>query len=259
MKKTRKLLPAIAMLLISAVMMSTASFAWFSMNTEVSASGMEVKATTGANLYIANGNVALASVTGTAVDNLGVTATSLSPVNVVASTEKAILQIPKTWTTAPTVSTPGAAATWNKVGEITATTSTPSTIPDSDPAEQYVISQYVASAIVTLARKQTAEGGTYNLKATCTITVPTDNSSELNKSIRAAVVINNRVYISNDNGAADGTLTFDFAENITNLTDNTAYPATLLVWYEGEDQDCTANNAVKVTNNSVVWKFEIVE
>ena len=44
MKMTRKLIPAIAMLLISAVMMSTASFAWFSMNTSVSASGMQIQA-----------------------------------------------------------------------------------------------------------------------------------------------------------------------------------------------------------------------
>ena len=44
MKMTRKLIPAIAMLLISAVMMSTASFAWFSMNTNVSATGMQIEA-----------------------------------------------------------------------------------------------------------------------------------------------------------------------------------------------------------------------
>ena len=44
MKMTRKLIPAIAMLLISAVMMSTASFAWFSMNTSVSAKGMQITA-----------------------------------------------------------------------------------------------------------------------------------------------------------------------------------------------------------------------
>lgn len=44
MKKMRKLLPALAMLLISAVMMSTASFAWFAMNTNVTATGMNVSA-----------------------------------------------------------------------------------------------------------------------------------------------------------------------------------------------------------------------
>ena len=44
MKLTRKLIPAFAMLLVSAVLMSTASFAWFSMNDKVSAEGMEVTA-----------------------------------------------------------------------------------------------------------------------------------------------------------------------------------------------------------------------
>lgn len=52
MKLTRKLIPAFAMLLIAAVMMSTASFAWFSMSTEVDATGMNVTATTPASLEI---------------------------------------------------------------------------------------------------------------------------------------------------------------------------------------------------------------
>ena len=44
MKLTRKLIPAMIMLLVSAVLMSTASFAWFAMNTTVKAQGMAVKA-----------------------------------------------------------------------------------------------------------------------------------------------------------------------------------------------------------------------
>lgn len=44
MKKMRKLIPAFAMLLVSAIMMSTASFAWFTMSAQVTASGMTVKA-----------------------------------------------------------------------------------------------------------------------------------------------------------------------------------------------------------------------
>lgn len=48
MKLTRKLIPAFIMLLVSAVLMSTASFAWFAMNTEVNATGMQVTATSDA-------------------------------------------------------------------------------------------------------------------------------------------------------------------------------------------------------------------
>ena len=44
MKLTRKLIPAFVMLLVSAVLMSTASFAWFAMNTNVTATGMSVSA-----------------------------------------------------------------------------------------------------------------------------------------------------------------------------------------------------------------------
>ncbi|MBQ9797846.1 MAG: hypothetical protein IJW50_09015 [Clostridia bacterium] len=52
MKKMRKLLPAFAMLLVSAIMMSTASFAWFSMNEQVTATGMSVQAKAAGNLLI---------------------------------------------------------------------------------------------------------------------------------------------------------------------------------------------------------------
>lgn len=51
MKKT--ILPALAMLIISAVMLSTASYAWFAMSEEVSASNMNVSVTSdAANLII---------------------------------------------------------------------------------------------------------------------------------------------------------------------------------------------------------------
>lgn len=54
MKKTLKLIPAIAMLLVSAVLVSTATFAWFSMNTQVTAKGMQVKAVAEGGIVISN-------------------------------------------------------------------------------------------------------------------------------------------------------------------------------------------------------------
>lgn len=46
MKMTRKLIPAFVMLIVSAIMLSTASYAWFANSTTVTASGMTVKANT---------------------------------------------------------------------------------------------------------------------------------------------------------------------------------------------------------------------
>ena len=51
MKATRKLIPALALLLVSAVLLSTASYAWFTTNTTVEAS-MAVSVTTPDNPYI---------------------------------------------------------------------------------------------------------------------------------------------------------------------------------------------------------------
>lgn len=54
MKKMRRLIPAIAMLLVSAVMLSTASFAWFTISTEAQATGMTVSAKASSSLLIIN-------------------------------------------------------------------------------------------------------------------------------------------------------------------------------------------------------------
>jgi|GEM_PF-1436578 len=50
----KKLIPATVMLLVAAVLMSTASFAWFSMNTQVTATNMQVKAVAEDGLLIKN-------------------------------------------------------------------------------------------------------------------------------------------------------------------------------------------------------------
>lgn len=44
MKKFKKLIPAFCMLLVSAIMLGSSTFAWFSMNNKVTASGMSVQA-----------------------------------------------------------------------------------------------------------------------------------------------------------------------------------------------------------------------
>jgi hypothetical protein len=54
MKKFIKLIPALAMLLIATMLVSTATFAWFSMNDTVTVTGMEVKATVSDSLLIAS-------------------------------------------------------------------------------------------------------------------------------------------------------------------------------------------------------------
>ena len=48
----KKIIPSICMLLVTAVLMGTSTYAWFSMNKTVTATGMKVKASTSSNLII---------------------------------------------------------------------------------------------------------------------------------------------------------------------------------------------------------------
>ena len=48
----KKIIPALALLLVSAVLLATSSFAWFSMNTTVTVTGMEVRTKVSSNLQI---------------------------------------------------------------------------------------------------------------------------------------------------------------------------------------------------------------
>lgn len=52
MRKFKKLIPAFAMLLVSAIMLGSSTFAWFSMNNKVTAGGMEVTARSNAQYLV---------------------------------------------------------------------------------------------------------------------------------------------------------------------------------------------------------------
>ncbi len=52
MKKFRKLIPALFMLLVSALFVGTSTYAWFSMNTQVTANNMQVKAKSNATYLL---------------------------------------------------------------------------------------------------------------------------------------------------------------------------------------------------------------
>ena len=69
MKTTRKIIPALVMLLVSAIMLSTASFAWFASNTEVTATDMSVTAKANTKfLHISNAEAGTYGITAEAAN-----------------------------------------------------------------------------------------------------------------------------------------------------------------------------------------------
>ena len=70
MKKFRKLIPALCMLLVSALFVGTSTYAWFSMNSSVQATNMMVKAKSNARYLLIGDNEANAKATAK-TDNAG--------------------------------------------------------------------------------------------------------------------------------------------------------------------------------------------
>ena len=87
MKKMRKLVPAFAMLMVAAIMMSTASFAWFTMNDNVTATGMQVQAKASGNLLISDDKMTAMS-SSISVD-FGGTKKNLTPITFTAGADGA--------------------------------------------------------------------------------------------------------------------------------------------------------------------------
>lgn len=244
----KKLIPALCMLLVAAALMGTSTFAWFSINSQVTASSMQIKATTDANLYIAKGaSNSLDSITGTAVTDLEVNSPAVKPAEMTADAGTVTVKYATGYSVEPTVSSAGTANAFATIGTITETTPA--------DAASYKLSDYCAYAYVTIARKQTT-AGQFKLTPSCTVTFA--NASNLNKALRVGLIINGTFYEAADANKGDTaenlTATFTFSD-ITGLDDNTAYSAALLMWFEGEDSDCTVNNAITLSNCTAAWTF----
>ncbi len=254
--KSKVIIPALAMIALTTAASATGTVAWFSANGVVTASTMTFKATAGANLYIAKGaSVALASITGTAVTDLSVDVSSagIAPCEMsFDSTEKTVtIKDADGYSADPTVSSAGTANSFIDIATVTSTAATNKTGKD--------YTKYAAIGFVTIARKQTT-GSTFKLTPKVDISFKNGSSvataNKLNKCIRAGLIINNTYYESGDFVTADDATTGTYTwAAITDLSDNTAYSTALMIWYEGADSDCFANNAIDVTTNTASWTF----
>lgn len=173
MKKFKKLIPAFAMLLVSAVMLGTSTFAWFSMNTNVTATGMNVTATSNNPYFVI-------SATKEDITNATGTATSAT------LTKESTNVQPVAYTTTQITPTTGAAINANSWYTATSNQydasngSTPATAQSVDlGAEGYFVTY---EFYVGLAKNSTAGNFKLNVKLTQTEGANKD-------AIKAAVVI----------------------------------------------------------------------
>ncbi len=88
MKKFKKLIPALCMLLVSAVLMGTSTFAWFSMNKTVIADGMQVTAKSNATFLLIGDDQAKAATAKTDANDVDLTNSHAAAYTTIGNTQK---------------------------------------------------------------------------------------------------------------------------------------------------------------------------
>ena len=241
MKLTKKLIPALGMLVLSACMLVTSTFAWFSMNTQVSATNMQVTAVTdqiflqivkGANNKTGFVNGTIQSVAEADANNK-----KYSAVNVYADDTGAAYAGGNTltWLTA-TANDPAVSTKTSDFAEVEADTYTYKT--------QYTLRLDPTAGAVAGGKlmAEVAFAGTYTdaiAKAVAVLVVCEDDNLSM-------------LFTQDSTGAfkktaGDPALTADKFPAST-LTEVKTKTVTIYVFFDGTNVNCTTNNATAAKN-----------
>lgn len=234
MKKFRKLIPALCMLLVSALFVGTSTYAWFSMNTSVSATNMQVTAKSD-NIYL--------QISQSGQNAYDKTATSTE------DTSKVIYPVDYKTLAAGTV-TWGNAASDNPAKVKYTERADLNAITGDDEIAKYVLTQKfdikVADAQATAANLILSE-------------VNVTGNSIMKEALRVVVVSNTGAVVWANDGAKENGVALPGAGKVTvadgNLAatvSNTPTTVTVYVYFSGNDDTCYTNNINQAFENMKV-------
>lgn len=222
----KKLIPAICMTLIAAVMLASSTFAWFSMNTQVTATGMQVTAKTdNAYLIISKGT----ALTGSANSADASVNKSLYPVKPVGGLTSENIGIVTSW---------GTATSDNPDDANTSAVVTP--LGGSATFENYVVKVSFMVGIVA------DSGEVANDLKLAGLTI-----SDLNEGITVVVVCGTNLYSHNAN-VASGTEKLADADSVT----TTGVQVDVYIYIDGSNANVKTTNAANL-GGSVTLTFSI--
>ncbi len=242
MKKFKKLIPALCMLLVSAVMLGSTTFAWFSMNNTVTATGMQITADTDNTYLLIGGSTedlnAIRAKTGAAAKTTAITVTS----------EQSVVK-PSAHETLSSSATPDKASSWY-TGSGTSHDSTGYVLDNSTKTflTDGDFSKYVIKRTVRLA---VADGS----KATGEVKVSLESyvkvgNGEKNQPVTVLIVCGtnyveykNNVLVGASNKIVDSVPTDNYVE------------VDIYVYYDGNNSEVYSNNAANLSGASFGLKF----
>lgn len=256
MKKTKIIIPALGLLVLSTAASVTGTVAWFAANATVNANGMVLKAKTDSQFLVISHDSA------SATWQAGVTATSVNltyPANAeVLPTSRQSVESTLSWVTASGTSTTNGAAS----GALTALDISETSNYGVAGGKNYFVYDVV---YVGLAKGSSAADGK---KVTCDVDFTASSSSELNKCLTVGVFAGSTI------GANNWTESYVLGSNATskvdkagsntiysgaNLSDTAGQPIAIYAYFDGNDAACTTANAINLANITINLTFNLVD
>lgn len=262
MKKFKKLIPALCMLLVSAVMLGTTTFAWFSMNDKANVSGMQITAKTNDTYLLISDTKTTApeiqANPGTSVDFGMTAATKLYPSAPVMSeteinyftgvakpvkiTDKTTAETATNWYTAQ-----AAAAGSSAIDTATAKQLTTSNF------SEYVLAKTVYLTVakdVNAANKLTVtpmftalDGKT--ISGVKVLVVVTYEDAESNKTTKIVTI------------KSTGTAVNLYDNENQHVIDSKVVTVSMFLYYDGTDTSVFTNNAANIGGAKVEFEFKV--
>lgn len=278
MKKFRKLIPALCMLLVSALFVGTSTYAWFSMNKTVTAANMQIKAQVNTQLMIKG-----------SADN----AEYKSAIDFGKEDDSAVFD-KNTLTTVPATAYKGRNETgtaalikdadgWKKIAtkhdlvkddgtisggvqDSTWDTAIADMFEKATAGTDYIKDDFTLKLV---GEYKTGSSVKYTLKATTTLGENQANPADIYKAIHVAVVATygestylKEIDLGDATVAVEGknaTLSLEDAAFDAFTAANQEHSYSVYIWYDGEDAQCNNANASSIDQFKFNFQFDYVD
>ena len=255
MKKTKVIIPAMGLLLLSTAASVTGTVAWFAANATVTATGMQLKAKTDSEYLV----ISRAGDSATWEAGVSTKTVALSyPANAeVLPTSRQEVESTLSWVTASgTSNTVGTAS-----GGYSALSVTESNNYGTAGGKNYFVYDIVYVGLATGSSAPTAK----NLK--CDVTFSASVSSELNKCLTVGLYAGSTIGTNDFTdsyvlaSSATGSVEKAGSNNIyagTALSATAGAPVVVYAYFDGDDVSCTTANAINLANITINLTFNLV-
>lgn len=267
MKKFKKLIPALCMLLVSAVMLGSTTFAWFSMNRTVTAGNMQINATTN-EPYLLVSNASNGTFGTNATMTLDPTTEGgtpklklVTPLNVASNVDyyKDATDANDSKTTTPTKFGNAASVLWGTASSTNPGEVQKDKVPNrvgGDGFDNGQLKDYVQKSELFFKVAATDQKGA-NLKCSKVTFGTTTNT--IAGSLRVLLVTEDGKYQLFKYGAGGVITTAETGSDAALIAtvDTTALKVTAYFYFDGTDDAAYTNNATTLADVTVSFEFTI--